>query len=101
MEQKEGLNALLCRQQLEATAKKISKTSEGGKGIQRQTISNSSLKHRSNLSHPSRPPPPPPQRTSKTINYVLTKEGVGGEMGPKSLRTDYTYIKNQTNCLLC
>ena len=87
MEQKDGLNVLRCRQELEATTKQISKTPEGNNKMQHQTILNSALKHRSNLSHPSRPPPPPPERNSKNVNknvnYALTKEYIGEKMSHK------------------
>ena len=88
MEQKDALNVLRCRQELEATTKQISKTPEGSYKMQHQTILNSALKHRSNLSHPSRPPPPPPparnsKNVNKNVNYALTKEYIGEKVSHK------------------
>lgn len=85
MEQKstrDGItNVLLCRQELEATCKKINKTPEGNNKSQRHVNISSNLKNRSNLSHPSIPPPPPPEKHLKSINSML-RQDIIGEMSP-------------------
>ena len=72
-------NVLRCRQELEATSKKINKTPDNKS--QRHVNINSNLKNRSNFCHPSIPPPPPPEKHLKSINYVL-RQDIIGEMSP-------------------
>ena len=75
-------NALRCRQELEATTKKINKVVESKSKNQRHVSSSSSSKNRSNLSHPTIPPPPPPEKHLKSINYTLRQDNIG-EMSPR------------------
>ena len=71
-------NALLCRQQLDATTKEINKESEHKsktKRHQKESRSHHS-KSRGNLNHPKIPPPPPPDKTNKSINYALRQNNI-------------------------
>ena len=76
-------NALLCRQQLDVTTKKINKESEHKSKTKRHQHGSSShnSKSRGNLNHPKIPPPPPPDKVHKSINYALTQDNIE-EMTP-------------------
>lgn len=76
-------NVLRCRQELDATTKKINKLAESKSKHQRHVNSSSSSKNRSNLSHPTIPPPPPPEKHLKSINYTLRQDNIG-EMSPRA-----------------
>ena len=76
-------NALLCRQELDATTKKFNKESEHKSKTKRHHQGNSShhSKPRGNLNHPKIPPPPPPDKVHKSINYALRQDNIE-EMTP-------------------
>ena len=75
-------NVLRCRQELDATSKKINKVTESKLKNQRHVNSGSTSKNRGNLSHPTIPPPPPPEKHLKSINYTLRQNNIG-EMSPR------------------
>ena len=77
-------SVLRCRQELDATSKKINKVSENKSKNQRHVNSSSTSKNRGNLSHPTIPPPPPPEKHLKSINYALRQNNIG-EMSPREL----------------
>ena len=90
MEQTDGtsdgnINVLLCRQELEATSKKIKKTPECNNKGKHQINSSSNAKIRCNLSHPSIPPPPPPKKHLKFVNYALRKDNIGERISNEHL----------------
>ena len=71
-------NSLLCRQQLDATTKKISNECEHKSKSRRHHQGSSShhSKSRGNLNHPKIPPPPPPDKANKSINYALRQNNI-------------------------
>ena len=71
-------NSLLCRQQLDATTKKINNECEHKSKTRRHHQGSSShhSKSRGNLNHPKIPPPPPPDKANKSINYALRQNNI-------------------------
>ena len=79
---------LLCRQELDATCKKLNTQSNKNK---------SKPQNRSNLSHPKIPPPPPPgKHLASSINYVLTQNDIGG-ISPHNLTSQVSTTATLNN----
>ena len=91
-------NSLLCRQQLDATTKKISNECEHKSKTRRHLQGSSShhSKSRGNLNHPKIPPPPPPDKANKSINYALRQNNIGqtAPFGEEEISTTVGEIDN-------
>ena len=90
---------LLCRQELDATCKKLNTQSNKNKSKPPNRYSNTSAnsKSRSNLSHPKIPPPPPPgKHLASSINYVLRQNNIGG-ISPHNLTSQVSTTATLNN----
>lgn len=91
-------NSLLCRQQLDATTKKISNECEHKSRTRRHHPGSSShhSKSRGNLNHPKIPPPPPPDKANKSINYALRQNNIEetAPFGEEEISTAVGEIEN-------